>query len=40
MTYLLFEILFSLIAVAVVAFVLGWVLRGLKARAENRFHGE
>jgi uncharacterized membrane protein len=32
MLYLFSEILFSLILVAVVAFVLGWMLRGVKER--------
>ncbi len=37
MTYLLSEILGSLIIVALVAFALGWLLRGLKEKKHSRF---
>ena len=40
MTYLLLQILASLVLVAVVAFAFGWYLRGLRERSRNRFHGE
>ena len=40
MTYLLIQILVSLVLVAIVSFAFGWFLRGLKDRSRNRFHGE
>ena len=37
MAYLFFEILGSLVIVAVAAFALGWSLRGLREKARSRF---
>ena len=37
MTYLFSEILGSLIIVAIVAFAMGWLLRGLKEKKQSRF---
>lgn len=37
MTYLFSEILGSLIIIAIIAFALGWLLRGLKEKKRSRF---
>ncbi len=40
MAYLFFEILGSLVVVAIAAFALGWYLRGLREKARSRFDSD
>lgn len=40
MAYLFSEILGSLVIVAIIAFALGWLLRGLKEKSRSRFDSD